>query len=444
MENYTSKQEFTARQKQILSLVRKGLTNQEICRVLNISANTVKVHLANIYRIMDVSNRTEAVSLGMPELINVKCVPEIKILVIQKENFDNPKMNMFAFLMNQNLQRYNLFQVLNAPMESRDGKITYQVILTGTLDSKPTLYLSLYDGTMTQLLWAYSQKINEHSDIDFLSNQMTMLLYRQMLISAAKSFDRGENLKPNWWYVSAFVNYKLNCRNRESFEKCECELQTEFQKGPVNTFVKFSLVRLYYTAITEMWVELQMYIDKIQELACSSMRDEPYSVYSRLMMALYNILSGNKKDAITYLLMVTKANPENIWASILLSQSYLLMGEENKALELLDECERVFPDLENDPNQIVPKSLIYFLLKKYDECEKYALRAAYIRQESVYPLLLMILCRMVKDDVSSADPYKKMLFKYHPDFKISDCTKLLNGINPDCRKKIEVLLKRVF
>lgn len=167
MENYTSKQEFTARQKQILSLVRKGLTNQEICRVLNISANTVKVHLANIYRIMDVSNRTEAVSLGMPELINVKCVPEIKILVIQKENFDNPKMNMFAFLMNQNLQRYNLFQVLNAPMESRDGKITYQVILTGTLDSKPTLYLSLYDGTMTQLLWAYSQKINEHSDIDF-------------------------------------------------------------------------------------------------------------------------------------------------------------------------------------------------------------------------------------------------------------------------------------
>ena len=42
-------QELTARQKEILSLLRKGLTNNEICKTLNISANTVKAHLANIY-----------------------------------------------------------------------------------------------------------------------------------------------------------------------------------------------------------------------------------------------------------------------------------------------------------------------------------------------------------------------------------------------------------
>ena len=53
---------LTSRQKEILSLLRKGLTNSEICRALNISANTVKVYLANIYKALEVTNRTEAVS----------------------------------------------------------------------------------------------------------------------------------------------------------------------------------------------------------------------------------------------------------------------------------------------------------------------------------------------------------------------------------------------
>ena len=62
IENQQGK-ELTARQKDILNLLGKGLTNQEICRALDISANTVKVHLANIYKILEVTNRTEAVSL---------------------------------------------------------------------------------------------------------------------------------------------------------------------------------------------------------------------------------------------------------------------------------------------------------------------------------------------------------------------------------------------
>ena len=62
MFEQNTRQELTSRQKEILSLLRKGLTNTEICKTLGISANTVKVHLANIYKILEVTNRTEAVS----------------------------------------------------------------------------------------------------------------------------------------------------------------------------------------------------------------------------------------------------------------------------------------------------------------------------------------------------------------------------------------------
>lgn len=98
MEKSLSKQEFTARQKQVLSLVRKGFTNVEICKALNISANTVKVHLAKIYKIMKVNNRTEAASVEYEEADDcVKKIPQVRILVTKKNDFKNPQMDKFFF-----------------------------------------------------------------------------------------------------------------------------------------------------------------------------------------------------------------------------------------------------------------------------------------------------------------------------------------------------------
>lgn len=53
--------ELSAREHEILDWVRMGKTNDEIGRILNISAFTVKNHLQRIYRKMDVLNRAQAI-----------------------------------------------------------------------------------------------------------------------------------------------------------------------------------------------------------------------------------------------------------------------------------------------------------------------------------------------------------------------------------------------
>lgn len=53
--------ELTARQIDVLHLLLQGMSNKVICRQLDISPNTVKSHLAAIFRVLDVSNRTQAV-----------------------------------------------------------------------------------------------------------------------------------------------------------------------------------------------------------------------------------------------------------------------------------------------------------------------------------------------------------------------------------------------
>jgi DNA-binding NarL/FixJ family response regulator len=51
---------LTARELEVLRLVAAGSTNGEIARQLSVTEQTVKFHLSNVYRKLDVANRTEA------------------------------------------------------------------------------------------------------------------------------------------------------------------------------------------------------------------------------------------------------------------------------------------------------------------------------------------------------------------------------------------------
>lgn len=53
---------LTTREVQILDLLCKGTQNKIIADRLHLSENTVKVHVRNIYKKMNVRNRTEAAS----------------------------------------------------------------------------------------------------------------------------------------------------------------------------------------------------------------------------------------------------------------------------------------------------------------------------------------------------------------------------------------------
>ena len=56
---------LSPRQREVLEALSRGLTNDDIARQYNLSRAAIKFHLLELYRKLNVSNRTEAVSIAM-------------------------------------------------------------------------------------------------------------------------------------------------------------------------------------------------------------------------------------------------------------------------------------------------------------------------------------------------------------------------------------------
>ncbi len=59
---------LTPRQDEVLALLMQGKSNQQIAEALGLSANTVKVHLVTVFKVLGVHSRTEALLAGLKRL----------------------------------------------------------------------------------------------------------------------------------------------------------------------------------------------------------------------------------------------------------------------------------------------------------------------------------------------------------------------------------------
>ena len=430
-------QELSSRQKEIFSLLRKGLTNNEICKTLNISPNTVKVHLANIYRILEVSNRTEAVSTSMPAQNESK---KDVTIVFQSNAPEHSKACSLCMSIIEAIHQYHIFRITDA--SGKNTEPSFQIEFTSSDNSDETLHISLKIGDSREILWTTAVKISDE-EIHIQAQKSSILLFRNMLLASAKMEYTAKSPIPYWWYASAFSYAKLENRSEESFEISKKMLTPLTTDESYNEFALYTLATSYYIAIFENWGNAQDNVMELGGFARRAMYNAPYSFYSQMIMAMFNISIGNKSEAIAYLKQVIEANPQFVIARTILTQIYMLTGQDKLAMELIDDNMRSIPEQALQPT-FQAKTFILLLQGKFEECKNFATQILLFNPKAMAIRLCVIACCNIMGETNESEEHRQQLYKYNPNITKKDVEWMLKGVDEQKKSFLWKCLQNIF
>ena len=438
-----SQPELTSRQKEILSLLRKGLTNNEICKTLKISTNTVKAHLAKIYKILEVTNRTEAVTTKIDEEPNIGDLKkDLNIIFLKQSDLSaHPKVNSLYYSLVEAIHQYRIFRITDTVEDSVEP--AFSIDVSASTDNDEALFLSIRLGSSHEMLWATSIKIDS-DNISEIAQKAAMLLFRNIVLATDKINYTPESPIPYWWYITAHCNLKFESRSKDAFNYCK-DLLSPLATGEVySEHAVYTLSLVYYIAILDNWGDTEEYTKQLAEFARKTMFNAPYSIYSQMIMAFYNIIIGNKSEAISYFKQVIEANPQTITARTILAQIYMLTGLNDKALELIEECERLIPENAMQTSIKHGKAFLLLLQGKYEECIKLCSQILLYTPKATIHHLFIIYCNNQLGRKAESEAQIKELYKQHPDFGRPYVEQIMKGVCPEMQKKFMDHLQNLF
>ena len=423
--------------------MRKGLTNNEICKTLNISANTVKAHLANIYKILEVTNRTEAVSTKADEKIFSDDIKkDLNIIFLKKNDISTfPKANGLYYALVESLHQYHIFRISDTAEATVEP--AFSIDVSAAEDKDETLFLSIRIGSTREILWTTSVKISSDNILE-IAQKAAMLLFRHIVLATANIKYTPQSPIPYWWYATAHCNIKFENRSKETFNYCK-DMLTPLATGEIySEQAAYTLALVYYIAILDNWGNSAAYTKQLAEIARKTMFNAPYSIYSQMVMAFYNIVIGNKSEAIAYFKQVIEANPQTIIARTILIQIYMLIGQNENALDLINECERLIPATAAQASIKQGKAFILLLQGKYEECINLANQILLYTPKATVLRLFIIFCNNKLGKKVESEAQIRDLYEQHPDFDKPYLEQILKGVNPQIQKLFMDNLQNLF
>lgn len=424
--------DLTQRQIEVLSLLRKGLTNQEICKALCISPNTVKVHLANIYKILEVTNRTEAASI-LPTKSSSKSTVQILFWGAEKVE-SNINAKFFYLSLIKNLHRFELLNIQMVSYDSQDSSSDFWINANFSDGRNPTLFLTLHHAKSPEILWSASFSFLKNDDLELESSRMTIQLWRQIELAPARLYKQDSSLEPKWWYLTSYHRIKSEARTKESWLEVKEALHALSDEKEPHIYVSYILASSHYKALLERWCALSEYESQIRKLAAHAMRFNAGSQYSMFIIALASILAGDNEHSIYYLKKITVINPLCIHTRNLLAQLYMLQGAEDLALKEVSFYEKMNHDLINQPYYCAIKAILLYLAKRFNECIQYCSEILFIMPETPIPRIVMISALGWENRMEEANKHIELFRKYHPNFKLEQLGSIIQGIHPEKRE----------
>ncbi|MFT3765097.1 MAG: LuxR C-terminal-related transcriptional regulator [Minicystis sp.] len=268
---------LSPRQRDVLQLVAKGLTNSEIGGTLGISAETIRTHVTSILAKLQVTNRTEAVAAylswdaGVERTAKVLDRPAIAVLPLVVLDGDAAAIgDGIARDLVALLSRFCWFPVI-ANASTRDARslgdtsqaigraLGARFLVDGSLRSAgPCLRvtITLIDASSGQCVWADVHELRRDALFDVQDSMCQAIVaaaYPVLIASVHAGLRREHPDSLAAWELAHQAFVLQGARERESNRRAQAAFGTALAREPGLVLAHFGLGLASYDEVLNQW-----------------------------------------------------------------------------------------------------------------------------------------------------------------------------------------------
>jgi DNA-binding CsgD family transcriptional regulator/tetratricopeptide (TPR) repeat protein len=352
---------LTPRQRDILALVARGLTNAEIAGVLGLSAGTVRTHLTAILARLEVTNRTEAAMLyaragGEARVQDVLERPAIAVWPFEVPPTQRPDdlLQTVAFGLTEDLivelSRWTWFPVVRAAApRAGPAPLARFSIRGGARREGEALIITtrVEDEADGAALWAERFQIPARAVLatrDAIVHEVVARAYPRLLaLSGTAAMARARTEDASAWQLGHAGLWRLQTRHPGGTREARALLERASTLDPSYPLAPFGLGLAAYAAALNQWEDPARAADALAAHAARTTDLAPDAAEGAFLTARHAMITARFREAIAPLRRAIRLNPSFAPAHALLGQVLMLSGEMDEGERRMAHAERLGP-----------------------------------------------------------------------------------------------------
>ncbi len=444
---------LTPRQLEVFRLMAKGLSNRDICELLGISSNTVKIHVAAILRTLNAANRTEAVFAykellegadggGRQQLRVADRIgrPSIAVLPFQDLTAGEHESYLAAGVVDELIDRlaaWQWFPVISLASSRRFAgaelgaveigrRLKAGYLLLGSLrhsDERIRVSAHLAETEHGQVVWSqvYELPMNELFDLQSEIARHIVHSVAPELITAEAQIARYQAPTAfGVWQSVCQGTWLLNRGTREDAERAMGLFDRAIEVDPNFSLAWNGRVCVAQKQLYEQWTaDPKRTVAALVADAETCYRLDPRASHSHASLGLAQILLGEREPAIDHLERAVEQNPSSTRALVLLAQAYGMSGRLDDCIMYLEDLLRIDPLSPSSIRYQVILGMCHYMSNRYDEGIRWSRSAIAADRGATGAYLSLIGAHVEKGDMDGAARALAELRAHAPDFELS-------------------------
>ncbi len=429
---------LTPRQREILDLMARGLTNEEIGEALRISPTTARTHITAVLSKLEVSNRTEAVAAFLSEKASPLCIGEVlrrpAIAVLPFLTLaDDVRARAIAGGIAHDLAalfaRWCWFPVIASAstMGARfigdtsqevGKRLGARFIVDGTIqivDLTFRLTVRIDDADNGGCLWTERYELPcgalfELQDevceaIVATAYPMLALRVQLGLRQAARPGDlAARELAHQGMRLHAAREEALSAAAIASFEEA-------IEREPVLVLAYYGLGLTSYDQVLNQWGEARSGGERLLWCAERCLALAPHAAEGHYLLGRYHQTEGDHRSALIALEAAVARNPSFAVGHTLLAQVLQLTGRSDESLERMKQAIRLSPR-----SFVAGLATLHFARGEYAEALEAAERAVASNPRYPYAQVVAAASAWWLGETARALEHARVLRAEHPQF----------------------------